>query len=139
MAARILKLPVDRMHGCEARPVSTSNQLASQFERLRFWRGASGRCYPYAAYRLIECPPVTAATYVMVQRPEAGPAKVLRVGHVRHAAATLNLAELRHIGASVGADEIHLHFVAGEVADVLAVELDMKAARQDGMLAASAG
>lgn len=138
MAARILKLPVDRMHGCDTRPVATSNQLASQVERLRFWRGASGRCYPYTAYRLIECPPVTAATYVMMKRREAGPVKVLRVGHVRHAAETLNLAELRHIGASVGADEIHLHF-PGEAADVLAVELDMKAARQDGMPAASAG
>ncbi len=137
MAARILKLPVERMRGRAPRSIGVGNPLAGHADRLHFWHGASGRSYPHTVYGLLECPPVPAATYVMVKRAGSGAAKALRIGRVLHAADTLNLAELRRVAATLGAGEIHLHFLAEGDTGALAVELDLKSASQDDLPAAS--
>ena len=131
MAAQILELPVERRRGRRRRPSTPIHSIAVHADRMQFWRGASGRSYPHTVYGLIECPPVPAAVYVMVGYEGKAKAKALRVGRVDHAAESLNLAELRRIGATLGADEIHLHLIAGESTDALAIELDLKAASQD--------
>lgn len=129
MAARILKLPAERLRRRDA-GLETSNGLARHAERIHFWRGASGRSYSHIVYGLLDCPAVPAATYVMVRRDGKGAARALRVGRVKHAAETLNLADLRRIGATLGASEIHLHFLADAELDGLSIELDLKAASQ---------
>lgn len=105
--------------------------LTEHAERLYFWRGASGRSYAHTVYSLIDCPPVPAANFVLVRRDGRDLTQVIRIGRVSHAADTLNLAELRHVGAALGAQEIHLHFLAANAPEALAVELDLKAASQD--------
>jgi hypothetical protein len=131
MCARILELPVDRMRGRKERPSAPMPSLAEHAGRLYFWRGASGRSYPHTVYSLIECPPVPAANFVLVRRDGQGLTQVMRIGRVSHAAETLNLAELRRVGTTLGAQEIHLHFLAADAPEALAVELDLKAASQD--------
>lgn len=138
MVARILKLPADRMSRREGRLGVSSSRLAAHADRVHFWRGASGRSYPHIVFGLVECPPVPAANYVMVRRERAGQATVLRIGHVRHEADSLNLAELRQIGATLGASEIHLHFTSdGAVANALQVEFDLEAGCRDDAPATS--
>ena len=97
-----------------------------------FWQGASGQRYVHHVYSLIGCPQLPAVNYVMFARDSNGQRKVLRVGRTKHDSATLNLAEIRHRGAKLGATEVHVHFIAGTNAERRVIELDLCA----GLLAA---
>jgi hypothetical protein len=126
MSARILQMPAVRR--AAARSEADSTALARNAERLHFWRGASGRSYVHTVYSLIECPPMPRANYVLVKRGSNGRAIALRCGQVRHAAPTLNLAELRQLGAQLGASEVHVHLLASCSEDARLIELDVAAA-----------
>lgn len=80
--------------------------------RLHFWRGASGRRYAHTVYGLLECPPLPEATYLLVCRDASGSRTLLDVGLGESDAPTLNLAQVRRHGASLGANEVHVHFLA---------------------------
>jgi len=80
--------------------------------RLHFWLGASGRRDAHALYGLIACPPLPQATYLLVRRDAEGRREVLHVGLANSAAPTLNLARVRRRGATLGANEVHVHFLA---------------------------
>jgi hypothetical protein len=106
--------------------------------RLHFWRGASGRRYPHTVYGLIECPPLPQATYLLVRRDDAGRREVLHIGLCESDAPTLNLAQLRQRGATLGVNEVHVHFLA-ETAEQRRLALcDLRAA-QFGALVAESG
>jgi hypothetical protein len=92
-----------------------------------FWQGASGERYVHHVYSLVNCPQFSAANYVLFGRDENGRRKVLRVGRTVHETGSLNLAEIRHRGAKLGATEVHVHTLAGSDAERRQVEMDLHA------------
>lgn len=103
--------------------------------RVHFWRGASGRRYVHSVYSLIECPPLPPSSYLLVKRDEAGHRTVLHVGEGRSDAATLNLAQVRQRGAALGANEVHVHFMAASPAQRQLALCDLRAGLLDELSA----
>jgi hypothetical protein len=127
MGARIIQLAEFRARRAQQASNSLSVSEASNFaERFHFWSGASGRRYVHTIYSLVECPDVAAGNYMLVRRGSDGRRHVLAVGRVSHAAGSLNLAEIRHHGAQLGADEVHVHLLAESPAQCRLVELDLR-------------
>ncbi|MEZ5925649.1 MAG: hypothetical protein R3D57_14810 [Hyphomicrobiaceae bacterium] len=81
-------------------------------QRLHIWRGASGRRYVHGVFRLVDCPEVESAAYVLVRRTADGRRKALRIDRTKSAAPSLNLAQIRQVAAQLGANEVHLHSLA---------------------------
>lgn len=77
-----------------------------------FWRGVSGRRYVHTTFKLLECPRLPACTYVLARREADGRRTPLRIGEVSAEAWSLNLAEIRHKAARLGANEVHVHLLA---------------------------
>lgn len=97
--------------GAQGRAAASSLQyphLTSPIS-LVAWRTASGRLVPHIVYSLIGCPTVEAASYMLVRRSEDGRRKVLHIARTEATAACLNLARIRHDGARLGANEVHLY------------------------------
>jgi hypothetical protein len=69
--------------------------------------------------------------YILVQRDHDGTRRPLDVGMTTSDAESLNLAHLRRRAALMGANEVHIHFIAETVAERERVEADV-AARQLG-------
>jgi len=95
--------------------------------RQQAWRGASGKAYAHCVYSLIGCPPLPAASYVLVWRDGHGRRTALRVGLGESNAPTLNLAQVRRRGAQLGANEVHVHFQAASKAERRLVACDLRA------------
>jgi hypothetical protein len=111
MAARILTLA----HNAEQRTITSAplpGVALDDTARCQFWRGASGRRYVHTVYSLLECPPVPKASYLLARRNDDGSRQVLHIASGESGAPTLNLAEIRRTGATLGANEVHLHFLA---------------------------
>jgi hypothetical protein len=117
------------------RPVASSAPQDSFAERkfgglatsdFQFWTGASGRSYVHTRYDLIGCPRVPACAYLLVKRDDAGVRTALRIGTVAAEAWSLNLAEIRHRAAQLGANEVHLHLLAGDAATRANVASDLQ-------------
>lgn len=133
MAARIIQLAEARARRSEtsapaARPLAPAN-LA---ERFHFWTGASGRRYVHTVYSLIECPSLAAGSVLLVRRDETGRRQLLEIATVSHEAESLNLAEIRQKGALLGANEVHVHLLAGSSRMATLVAFDLKSAEIDG-------
>lgn len=95
--------------------------------RQQVWRGASGKGYAHSVYSLIACPPLPAASYVLVRRDRHGRRRALRVGLGQSDAPTLNLARVRRRGAQLGANEVHVHFAAASEDERRLVACDLRA------------
>jgi hypothetical protein len=100
-------------------------------EHFHFWSGGSGQRYVHTVYDLLDCPEVPAANFLLVRREASGRRSVLAIGHLKHNSGSLNLAELRHRSARIGANEVHLHLLATSAQDRRIVELDLRAGRID--------
>jgi hypothetical protein len=127
MAAQILMLA----HTAEARaflPAAAATGAVDDAARCELWRGASGRRYLHTVYSLIECPPVPKATYLLVRRADDGGRQVLHIGSGASDAPTLNLARIRQRGATLGANEVHVHFLAETGSQRRLVTCDLRAA-----------
>lgn len=123
-----------RPHAVAARlPRSAASQGALTHD-FTFWRGATGARYVHTIYRLLECPELPNANIVLVRRHVSGRAEVMHIGRVEHGAASLNLAEVRSTAARLGADEVHVHFLASGADERAAIERDLSGA---GEIAAS--
>jgi hypothetical protein len=109
--------------GCGSQPAQSDAS-----HRFEFWNGASGQRYVHTIYSLIECPELPRANYVLVRRDAAGERHVLRIGRLDNKAGSLNLAEIRHSGAKLGANEVHVHLLARTAQQRHQVELDLCAA-----------
>lgn len=96
-----------------------------------YWRGASGLRYLHTVYPLLDCPAVPRATYILARSAPDGSRLPLAVGQTVAEAESLNLAHLRQRAARLGANEVHLHFLAEQPEDRAAVEEDL-AMRQLG-------
>ena len=64
--------------------------------------GAGGK------FSLIECPPIGPGNFVLARREADGSAKVLHLGRSANSSPSLNLARVRHLGALMGANEVHV-------------------------------
>lgn len=107
-------------------------------QAFHYWRGASGRRYLHSVYTLIGCPAIPQANYILVRRYDDGTRRALAFGQTREDAMTLNLAHLRHEGAKIGANEVHIHLLAENAEARAAVEADLLAAHTRRLAAANA-
>ena len=129
-----------RSHRARGR-LQTSPSVAADCEFL-FWSGASGARYVHTVHSLLACPELPSCTYVLAYCAPSGEREVLAVGQLTGTVPSLNLAELRHRGARLGANEIHVHLLAGTRAERHRVVLDIKgsvAGLEAGAKVASAG
>jgi hypothetical protein len=79
---------------------------------FHFWSGASGKRYVHTVYDLLDCPRLPASSYVLVKRAPSGRRDAVRIGQLNAEAWSLNLAEVRHRAAQLGANEVHVHLIA---------------------------
>jgi len=110
MAAQILTLAQTTRRAFL--PPPPADLATGEAVRRQSWHGASGRHYVHTVFSLIECPPVPQATYLLVRRDEDGGSRVLCIASSESDAPTLNLAHIRQRGATLGANEVHVHLLA---------------------------
>ena len=96
------------------------------------WRGASGAPYVHTVSSLLFCREMPEATYLLVHRDAEGLARVLRVGCLENQAWSLNLAQIRHVGAALGANEVHIRPQSGPPAERARVAFDIESALTAG-------
>lgn len=126
MPAQIVSLAPARRRSAAPAPVALG--LPPDLPgRLHFWRGASGKRYVHHVYSLIECPPLPCALYLLVRRDREGQRTVLHIARGENEAATLNLARVRQRGAQLGANEVHVNFVADSETQHRLVLSDLRA------------
>jgi hypothetical protein len=138
MSARIVELSefvARRVASITAKRVDATGTLddATQTEapdadghRFFFWRGATGERYVHTVFGLLDCPELPRAIYILVKRDASERRTVLHVGRADHEATSLNLAEVRFRGASVGANEVHVHFLVEGDRERRLVEFDLQ-------------
>ncbi|MGE0023139.1 MAG: hypothetical protein AB7S70_05840 [Hyphomicrobium sp.] len=132
MGARVIQLAEFKALRDAAEPrLATLDTTAERDERFHFWSGASGRRYVHTVYDLVDCPEIPAANFLLVHRDATGRRTVLALGHLKHNAASLNLAEIRHRGARLGANEVHIHLLGANAHDRRTIELDLRARIDD--------
>ncbi|MBU1210323.1 MAG: hypothetical protein KJ587_03500 [Alphaproteobacteria bacterium] len=100
----------------------------------QFWLGASGARYIHTIHSLLYCPELPAVNYLLVHRDSSGVQTVLAAGHTAHDAPSLNLAEIRRHGATLGANEVHVHMLADNRSSAKVIEQDLKGAQLAGTL-----
>ena len=127
-----------RRDAFSARPPVRAPELNASGQQI--WRGASGTPYVHAVASLLFCPEVPESTYLLVRRELDGTARVLRVGCLESEAWSLNLAQIRQMGATVGANEVHFRPQAGPTAERARIAFDIENALavDDGLVAADA-
>lgn len=121
MAARVVSL------GRQSVAPATGRRLERAPARWHVWQGASGRDYAHQVFSLIECPPLSRATYVLVRCDAQGRCHPLRVGLSQSDAPTLNLAEVRQKGARAGANEVHIYLDVAPEAALRLIACDLRA------------
>jgi len=107
-------------------------------QAFHYWRGASGRRYLHSVYTLVGCPALPQANYILVRRRADGTREALTFGDTKDEAISLNLAHLRHLGARIGANEVHIHLLADSPQDRARVEADLTAVHMRTEAAAKA-
>jgi hypothetical protein len=134
MAAHILNLARVQRRASVPEPVAlgVAQDLPA---RLHFWRGASGRRYVHTVYSLIECPVLPKASYLLVHRDHAGRREVLHIGCGHSDAPSLNLARIRQRGATLGANEVHVYFLAETEEQRRLVVCDLRASQFGALVA----
>ncbi len=99
---------------------------------MQAWNGLAARGHIHAVYTLVGCPAPLAGSWVLVRRAADGHFEALATGFAQYDCASLNLAEIRHLAANLGANEVHLNSstasrednaaVASEIAQVEGLE-----------------
>lgn len=120
----------ERMVPQPAKPSRTNPPIDHDFT---FWTGHSGQRYVHTIYKLLECPDLPRATFVLVRRTAAGRMEPVYVGSVENDAGSLNLAQIRQAAAILGANEVHVHLLATTIEQRRAVEMDLEAATDLGV------
>ncbi len=104
-------------HATDAAGIAPAQQI---------WRGASGAAYTYTVSSLLFCPELPEATYLLLHRDAGGVARVLRVGTLDSKARSLNLARVRQVGATLGANEVHFRIERSSVAERARIAFDIE-------------
>jgi len=140
MGARIIELAAYRARrSAECEDATACDATPEAANRFHFWSGASGKRYVHTVYELLECPLLPAANYVLVRREAGARRKVLSIGRVNNAAPSLNLAEIRQLGAELGADEVHVHLLAESAKLAKLVEFDLRTGQIEADITRFAG
>jgi hypothetical protein len=129
MTVRIIDKPQVAIEPASRASIKARPPEPGASHRFEFWSGASGQRYVHTIYSLIECPELPRANYVLVHRDAAGRCRVLRIGRLAHKAESLNLAEIRHTGAKLGANEVHVHLLGRSDQQRRQIALDITAAQ----------
>ena len=89
---------------------STASTLSRLFQPVgeQTWQGWSGRHYTHTFYKVVGCPAPLTANWVLVRRSDSGHFEALATGYTRSEVASVNLADIRHQAARLGATEVHL-------------------------------
>jgi hypothetical protein len=111
-------------HGVQRPDASNTPSTASS--KFHFWVGQSGERYIHTIHTLLDCPELDAVNYLLVRREVDGSATVLAAAYTEHESPSLNLAEIRRTGASMGANEVHVHFLAGGQNQAKVVAFDLR-------------
>jgi hypothetical protein len=119
------------MRAPQLRPLETGKtswRLADGLEHtVELWAGVSGRQHVHTVHTLIGCPALIGASYLLVRRAADGSRRVLRIDRTRTESASLNLAEIRHRAARLGANEVHVHHLARTDEERTDVVADLRA------------
>ena len=107
------------------REVARQSEPKADDREFMFWSGASGRLYVHSIYTLIDCPELPNANVVFVRNCSANSRQQIQVSRVENGASSLNLAEIRHKGALLGADEVHVHLLGKDRSERLCIEYDL--------------
>ena len=115
----------------EARPAGPASESLYLLRPLgeQDWQLSSGRRLTHTFYSLIGCPAVKAATYLLVRQLADGTRRVLASRRTRSSVPSVNLADIRHAGARLGANEVHLYQGATSDAERSAVAADLAQGR----------
>lgn len=124
MSARILEMRSGKSRSSRGR--IESEVIDRQPLGYRTWLGLSGREYRHAVFSLIGCPPLSEANFVLVRRTDGDDAEVLHVDRVDDSTSSVNLAYVRRLGATLGANEVHIYDRAVSSADRARIELDIR-------------
>jgi len=95
-------------------------------ERAAVWHAGRHGDIGHSCYSLLGCPPLPKANFILARFDDNGLRTVLRIGRVEHRAASLNLAVIRQIGASLGANEVHIHVPTGGLRARCRIERQLK-------------
>lgn len=109
--------------GSQSAPTAPALETNPVFQ---FWSGASGNRYVHSIYNLFECPPLPAGNYCLVRRNPDGGRTVLSIGRTANESASNNLAAIRQRSALVGANEVHVHLLAGSETQSALIEADLQ-------------
>ena len=140
MVARIIELAVYRAQRTLAQEeMAPRAERASEAPRVHFWPGASGARYVHSVYDLVECPALPAANYVFVRRNANGRPEALSIGRVTSSVPSLNLAEIRHRGAELGATEVHVHLLADNAKIGKLIEFDLRTGQVEADMTRAVG
>ena len=134
MTVRRADRAITRKAGPDAGPVRTHKRAPSvePATARHVWRGATGTLNVHAVTSLVFCPEMPQSTYVLLHRDGDGTARVLRVGCLENKAPSLNLAVIRQLGATLGANEVHVRTLARTAADRARVAFDIGHALDGG-------
>ena len=97
-------------------------------QEFQFWAGASGKRYVHTIFDLVGCPRIPACSYVLVRREVNGRRTAVRIATASAEAWSLNLAEIRHRAAQLGANEVHVHLIALSGQATAGIAADLQAA-----------
>jgi hypothetical protein len=126
MASQIVRLAPFRGHQPSSQAAALPQAPAAP-AGVQVWGGASGQRYVHNVYRLIDCPPLACAIYLLVRRQDDGSCQVLHIAAALSDAPTLNLARIRQRGATLGANEVHAHLAANSVEQCRTIACDLRA------------
>ncbi len=139
MSARIIDFAEARASRTKPHMRHLSHQSApiepqpDLMQRFQFWTGASGRRYVHTIYSLLDCPALSSANFVLVRREVDGQRTVLAISRLGANSPSLNLADIRHRGAMLGANEVHVHLLAESGRDSQLVEFDLRTGHFDDL------
>ncbi|HRY05711.1 MAG TPA: hypothetical protein P5114_01185 [Hyphomicrobiaceae bacterium] len=138
MSARIINFEAARASRARSRMISTNEhtrdrgaEAAELMQRFQFWNGASGQRYVHTIYTLLDCPALSSGNFILVNRDESGHRTILEIGLLSGNAPTLNLAEIRQRGATLGANEVHVHLLADSDREAKRIAFDLQCGHYD--------
>lgn len=138
MSARIINFEEARTNRglSRARMIGTNQQTdvaesEELMQRFQFWTGASGDRYVHTIYTLVDCPALTTGNVILVKRDKAGQRTALDVGILGPNSPSLNLAEIRQRGATMGANEVHVHLLAESHREARRIAFDLQTGHCD--------
>ncbi|MCB1513966.1 MAG: hypothetical protein KDJ18_03955 [Hyphomicrobiaceae bacterium] len=135
MSARIINLAEARASRAKQRMISTKasadEKTSELMQRFQFWTGASGQRYVHTIYTLLDCPAISSGNVILVRRDEDGQRTILDIAILAASCPTLNLAEVRQRGATLGANEVHVHLLADSQREARRIAFDLQCGHFD--------